>query len=88
MRADADSLHIPRYRSGRKCFWIIPVFANRAFNTVHVVKTANVYPHNCLSSLNFESRRSVLIIGRFYDDAFDTAGIVLGNQLVPKKEGH
>ena len=29
-----------------------------------------------------------MIIGRFYDDAFDAAGIVLGNQLVPKEEGH
>ena len=52
------------------------------------MKTAHVDPNHRLADFDFEVRRGVLIIGRFYDDAFDTAGIVLGNQLVPKEEGH
>ena len=52
------------------------------------MKTAHVNPNYRLTDFDFEVRRGVLIIGRFYDDAFDTAGIVLGNQLVPKEEGH
>ena len=52
------------------------------------MKTAHVDPNHRLADFDFEVRRGVLIIGRFYYDAFDTAGIVLGNQLVPKEEGH
>ena len=52
------------------------------------MKTAHINPNHRLADFDFEVRRGVLIIGRFYDDAFDAAGIVLGNQLVPKEKGH
>ena len=52
------------------------------------MKTAHVDPNHRLADFDFEVRRGVLKTGRFYDDAFDAAGIVLGNQLVPKEEGH
>ena len=37
------------------------------------MKTAHVDPNHRLADFDFEVRRGVLIIGRFYDDAFDTA---------------
>lgn len=50
--------------------------------------SADIDPNDRLAGFNFKGSRGVLEIGCFHYDAFNTAGIVLGNRLVPTEEGY
>lgn len=52
------------------------------------MRTTNIDPDHGLASLDLEISGRILKIRRFNYNAFDIAGIGLGNQLVPKEEGN
>ena len=87
VRAEAYTVHVARHGVDVKRLGIFPVLTERARQAVHIVRSADVDPHHRLTCLDLECSRCVLEIRCFHYDAFNTAGIVLGNHLVPKEEG-
>ena len=88
VRAEANAVHVTSCSADVECLWIVPVLTERARESIHIVRTSDIDPDHSLSSLDFEGSGRILKIRCFHYDAFNTARIVLGNQLVPKEEGH